>query len=454
MLKRYLNNFKKNHKSKGVQLIEYLEKNPSLSTQALAQQLYGTPNSKAFFMLRQRVIERMLLIMQLNISAVDSDMQAQLSQQLLQAQLLEQRGLRNMAKAIYQKCLALAETIALPELKLSALRRLQQLASDASYSQSMMICQESDKAIQNYRTQIQVTQALTQLRGEWFDGVLKAAPSSLPEVQAYPGHEWLPPLLHANHALRNSQLVLAKKFLSESEQTLSRAQAPLPHEASAYLLLIKARLLLQQGNYSAALFRRILERNDQSALRPHLYFLGKLALYFEGKPLGLANSSPEGTIAPLGAFYPLLQSLSLFVSDRQPQAAHLFHQLPSALFSRTYQALLRFYEIMLLIDTQKQDIASYRLESLRKHIANHPCMALMDRYYVCFKELEKASFDFKACKSFCQTTLRLPLTNPACEHPLLRLIPIPQWFEARASKVPLIPFIGEQKKTLESRDKV
>ena len=106
-LKNYLTAFHNKGKNKALELITVLEKKPDISQTDIARKLYGNPKSKAFIMLKKRLLEKMLETLSLSINfhnnpTFKEDPTAfgsiDLSKDIIYALILRRRGLESYLK--------------------------------------------------------------------------------------------------------------------------------------------------------------------------------------------------------------------------------------------------------------------------------------------------------------------------------------------------------------------
>ncbi|MCB0845242.1 MAG: hypothetical protein KDE26_18460, partial [Bacteroidetes bacterium] len=161
-LKNYLTAFHNRGKNKALEMIEILDENPEVDNKEMAIKLYGDASSKAFIMLKGRVLEKMLETMSLSINfhnnpTFKDDPSAfeaiKIQKNLIYAFLLRRRGLDEPAREILEKCAKVSEELSLPEYRLLALINLRNF-SDSQKDVVWSYKQEIETALKQFETDI------------------------------------------------------------------------------------------------------------------------------------------------------------------------------------------------------------------------------------------------------------------------------------------------------------
>lgn len=424
-LKSYLTAFHNKGKNKALEMIEALEKDSTLSQQEMAGLLYGNPKSKAFIMLKSRLLEKMLETLSLSINFDNNpefkeDSPAfeaiELQKNLMYATLLRRRGIEDLAREVLLKCVKKAEDLNLPESKLQALVHLRNF-SVSQEDVGSNYKQDIETALRQYETDIMGVGIFDEYR------------------------------VQTRHAF-NTQEKLA--FLTDN---ISMLEAQLKKSYSVrsnyYYLMLRVYLHELQNDYpqgKEALEKLIKLVNQHDGLRsknrlgsPYIQLSGveMIGYNFEAareaadKALEIFHPKKHNFLS--AALYKLFASiytgqlldaetlmsqLSWFhTQKRMSFAVGITEYLNSCIaymhgaYKVAYQRLgevselfgdkegwntgLRIYEIMLLLDMDIPDLASAKIETLRKHVSKYEGRKRTDHTYKFLYLLEKQSFDFQ-----------------------------------------------------------
>lgn len=426
-LKNYLSAFHTKGPNKALAIIKQLEKNPDISQDALAKKLYGDPKSKAFLMLKSRLMEKMLETLSLSINFYNNpnykdDPAAfgpiELRKDIIYAMLLRRRGLDPLAQEILKKCIKKAEHLALPEFKLQALIHLRNM----SHSEKEVLeeyKQAIDEALRAFETDVigvgifdemRILKGLKSSNDLKYLALLEKAIEGLDQQlnRCYSERSYFYALnlkIRHQESLRNyeqSKRLLREliRFVDANEGIKSRKRLGVPYlqlaavemgafhfqeawEASEQALAI---FPPQTPNYYSALLYRLFA----------CLYLGKLD-EFQTYLQPFEQLEAQRPYDPRLRVSNYLYACHAYVLNDIPLAFQRFNEL-SALFSdkEGWNVGLRIFEVIMLIDLEKLDLAAARIETLRKHVARYDVDLRTELIYKYLYLLEKDSFDVGA----------------------------------------------------------
>lgn len=424
-LKKYLSAFHSKGENKALTLIKHLEKHPTIEHADMAEHLYGDAKSKAFIMLKSRLLDKMLESMNMSATLpshpqVKEDplafTESQLHKQMSHALLLQQRGLLGLAEELLEKIAKEAEQAALPHLALMAQGKIRQV-SRRTEEELASIHEALHDAQQQFSSNLQAR--------EWMDLYrIKYEHHLIPDqdmmdflhtaVQQMEERLEKAYSLHAHLDYLSLQLVQYKGMADgpRMRQTLNELKELVgTHPA----LQQKAILGLPSQFISEVAFG--MKRFDEAKTaareackiffpRHPSYLSASLHLMYACYLSGHLSECREGftAIQPLLsttnaqlrtdiAYY--LHSCLLYAEGRVQQASQeLAHIRELFRHKGGWSSALRIHEILLLLDMDHVDTAISRIEAFRKHLAKYPADHRTDCIFRYLILLERHSFDF------------------------------------------------------------
>ncbi|MDX2249967.1 MAG: hypothetical protein SF052_24495 [Bacteroidia bacterium] len=453
-LKSYLTAFHARGKNRALEMIEILEEQPESDNKSVAETLYGDPHSKAFIMLKGRVLEKMLETLSLSVNfqnnpAFREDPAAfeaiNLQKNLIYAFLLRRRGLEEQAREILEKCAKMAEDLSFPEYKLLALINLRNFSSSEkevvwSYKQ------EIEDSLEQFRTDVIGSGIFDEFR------VLQAdSTSGDEEKEAYLTQKTLEleQRLDKMYSARSHYYYLAiKVYLHEFREEYSIVKQVLeemiellhshPGIGSKNRLGIPLHQLsgveVRMGNYTAAI-----QAADQALgyFHPHKRNYLSASIYKLFACI-YANNLPEAHktlenlnwfqnqkhLDSLNGIVSYLQACVLFIEGDYRKAQRVLFEATELLSDKAgWNVGIRVFEILILIDLDLSDLASAKIESLRKHIGKYEVEERIRLIYRYLNALERQSFDFREHNPEMEDTLRKLTTEApwtALNHEVVR----------------------------------
>lgn len=425
-LKSYLAAFHNKGKNKALEMIEVLEGQPDISQSEMSEALYGNTKSKAFIMLKGRLLEKMLETLSLSINfqnnpAFLEDSPAfeaiELQKNLMYATLLRRRGIEDLAREILLKCVKKAEDLNLPESKLQALVHLRNF-SVSPEDVSSHYKQEISEAMAQFETDILSVGIFDEYR------------------------------VKTRHAFNTQEKIdFLKENIQELEKQLAKCYSV---RSNYYYLMLRVYLHELENNYaqgkeSLEKLIQLVDTHDglKSKNRlgsPYIQLAGVEMIGYnfvaarEAADQALAIFHPQKHNFLSAALYKLFASiytgqlldaetllgqLSWFREQERMQfAVGITEYLHSCMahmqggYKLAYQRLgeisalftdkegwntgLRIYEIMLLLDMDIPDLASAKIETLRKHVSKYEVRKRTEVIFKFLYLLEKQSFDFQS----------------------------------------------------------
>lgn len=478
-LKSYLSAFHNRGSNKALEMVELIEKSPDFSNGEMAQALYNNPKSKAFIMLKSRIMEKMLETLSLSVNfhnnpAFKDDPAAfetiNLQKNIIYATLLRRRGLEGLAKEILEKCVKQADDMSLPEFKLQALIYLRNFSvseQEVAWQYKIQI----EEAQTQYQTDILGAGIFDEFR------VLKADKSSgdQPKLKFLEEKtQLLEDRLNECYSARSHYFFLsmkvylhefkkefeACKYVLEEMIDLLQSHEGLGHKnrlGIPYLQL--SGIELRIGNFSSAMNSvdkalNYFHHHKRNYLSASLYKL--FASIYSGKwkdtEEALAQTEWFRTQKHLGKIIGIVYFLEAslrYIQGNYREASDLLFEAPELQQDKEgWNPGIRIFEIMILIDQEYFDLATSKIESLRKHIARYDVEKRMEHIYRCLHLLERNAFDFQNLSSEIEELIILMNQETpwaAVGHEVIRF---DFWLKAKQENKPFAPFFVKKMATL------
>ena len=474
--KRYLNSYLTAFHTKGrnraLELIGLLEKNPDLTQAEMADALYGDPRSKAFIMLKGRLLDKMLETLSLSINFQNNpdfkeDPPAfesiELQKNIIYALLLRRRGLGYIAADLLAKCAKRAEALALPELQLTALLHLRSLSAESADGQ-MGYAEDIHQALAQYETDICGTEALDEFRAlsrhynaydEHFNQFLREKTRMLEQrldmhysLRAHYYYLTLKVQLHEGE----SQVPQAREALEELIDLVNTHEGLRTRNRLGVPYLRLAGLELHNHDYQAAMAaatqaRSLLPARKTNYFNASLYAI--FASFYAGDLAGaqeildqLAWYRKQTHRTQARDFIAYLSSCLCYLRG-EPDAAFEVLGDVNELFADKggWNIGLRLHELLLLLDREQFDLAASRLETLRKHVARYEPSPRAELIYRYLHLLEKQSFDFSSLPPEMEEIVRALREDHAWDPVSSEVIRFEVWLQSRRTGQPFYPLL-------------
>ena len=454
-------------------MIEILDENPEVDNKEMAIKLYGDASSKAFIMLKGRVLEKMLETMSLSINfhnnpTFKDDPSAfeaiKIQKNLIYAFLLRRRGLDEPAREILEKCAKVSEELSLPEYRLLALINLRNF-SDSQKDVVWSYKQEIETALKQFETDIIGS-------GIWDEFRILSDSTSRDHVKETFLEEKtleLEKRLEVAYSARSHYYYLTMKvFLHEFKREFTRVKALLEemidllhsHEGlgSKNRLGIPYHQLcgveIRMRNFPAAI-----EAADQALSyfhrSKHNYYSSSIYKIFACIFAGFPEKAEEviGEVSRfrsrkrlefLNGIVTYLEACISYIQGNTKEAqAQLFTATELFTDKEGWNTGIRIFEIMILLDQDMIDLAIAKIESLRKHIAKYDVSERSKLIYKYLHILERNAFDFSST-SVEQAQILEKLGSMDSWAPLSHeVIRFDVWIYARKTKRPFYELLLE-----------
>jgi hypothetical protein len=429
-LKAFLEMIHSKGENKPLELILAIEKKPGLTAEVASEKLYGDSKSKAFIMMKARLHDRILdflCFLASNDSLAPNeryfDNHIRYRKAALQAIVLRDRKLRNLAIPVLQDAVDFARKCQAPEWELDALNQLRSINRP-----TLEVFEDLTQQLGTALSQVEVELNATGLYAKYLylnsnrtqlEKGIEFLARHTPELESAIQQTYSP---KADFFLQMMRFHLSSYYqeYGESRKILQKwidllKQYPglqtenRIHEPFYQLGAVELKL----GNYDASIhaFQNIInahsigERNRYRTMTMLLYpILAKNDLLRGAEIVAELDGMPEPN--PLYAdekfisIYLYLKACHLYQKRDLAQTWNLIQEAIDKSFEKEGLIVgLKIFEIMVLIERNMPDIASQKLESFRKHIARYGCD---ERSRVIFKLLtgqDKKGFEFLPFKA-------------------------------------------------------
>jgi tetratricopeptide (TPR) repeat protein len=429
-IRSYLDAFHLKGENKAMEFLKLIEKSPDITQEQAADKLYGEMRSKAFIMMKGRLLDKMteFLTLTVNPEASRRDHEApyhhdliEFRKAMLHATALQERQLSSLALEYLEKARDLAARCNAPELEVDALIRLRGLDRTGTERfeaisiqiQKALVQQECDinamglmrKFLALHSQKItsdearaaflqahlpELEERLRQVyspRADYFLQMLKvhdcfisrsyepgkaAALQATEVLKKYEGMR--SPIRLSDTWFQLGRLELRCAHFTEAIETFKKARAALPTDSKTHLyptlLLGYCYLHLRDGDAT----HQVLEELRQGTL-------GRVVQ---------ANAFAKGLFSYINSCHAYSKG------DYHQAWLHLQGCQDANLGKESWLTAIRLFEVMLLIDKDQGDLASQKLENLRKHLARYNTPLRMRAIYKLLAAQERTDFSFKA----------------------------------------------------------
>lgn len=426
-LKSYLEAFHSKGENKALRLVELLESKEEVSQDEASRLLYGNPKSKAMLMLRSRLLERMLDVLTLSINLHGNPIYkedpplletVQIFKMYSQAMLLRRRGLGELAQELLEKIAKQAELQGIPEGKLLALLQMRNLSSSAQ-DVGWKLKIEIEEAIDQYKQDILAAGYFDEFR-VIYSGKTSSDPEKinflkestqqlekeLEKTYSVRAHYYYLDMMVSLHSLQ-LEVDSCRNVLQEQVDLVASQPGLKTSTRQGIPMLRLARLELMYGDFEAAYVaseqaRRTFNSKRNNYLSASAYYLFSSIYTDRIKEVFEALQSLPPLMARKKNFpsTPIIQylfSCAWFIMGDFKRAGAALEDAENLLSDKGgWNIGIRIYEIMILIEKDHVDIASNRIETLRKHIGRYKVTERENLIYRYLYLLDKAAFDFSS----------------------------------------------------------
>jgi tetratricopeptide (TPR) repeat protein len=432
-LKTYLSAFHSKGENKPLELLRLIEKRPEITQDVAAKKLYGDPRSKAFIMMKSRLFEKMTEFLSLSVnpgaaSRRNKDMPyfqdlTEYRKNMLAAVVLRERRLRNLSREAMDKSLKIAKKCSNPELEIDVLLRIR-----GGHASTEKVFEELTLAIRD------------------------AMERQERDISAVGIHNKFLRMHNLRSSMDNKKIEFLERNLPPLEDSLRQKYSP---RADYHLQLLKVFYYSLTGEYekckaaadaSIAVLDRFPGIRNRMRVADPYFQLGLLELKFhrydaaiEAMEKAVEYQVPHSRgmlMILLIQLYPLILKGELEEAAAQCDRIDemlkkpfntsvdalkgLFFYLKSCVRyrQRNYQEAwatlqeahelnfdkegwlsgIRVFEIMILLDRGNGDLASQKLENLRKHLSRYSTDPRLDTIYKLLNHQERMGFLFSHFK--------------------------------------------------------
>jgi hypothetical protein len=438
-LKTYLSAFHTKGENKQLELINLIEKSPEITQESAARKLYDDPKSKAFIMMKARLYEKMLELISLSVftegkrndgEVLLKSNPVEIRKLLLAGQELVRRKQFNLATDQFEEAYEYAKKHSFHELELEALLRMtvfrglmdKKSALDETgghHGEIQNVMKKLDVYIKAVCTK-ELFSAKYSLAAGSDDEKIKFLEFAIPSIENDLAGIESAQTEYILNGLKIQYLSTTDK-IDECRAVINRQVEVIPmlgiedvnrRYPNLYFQLGILELKAHDYKASFAAFRKIEEVH--SSKLGHAYFKARIfSLYpliylkdmdtlsdwiaeLEGLKDLPVNRNNIKTLSLLRYFVVVFEYLQGHVK----KAWQLTQEIEELDFDKVgWIAGLRTLEIMFLIELDELDLASARIETLRKHVSRYPGDRRVETMQKLLSGQERIGFSFKSFKA-------------------------------------------------------
>jgi tetratricopeptide (TPR) repeat protein len=335
-----------------------------------------------------------------------------------QAMLLRRRGLSDLAEELLEKIEKQADIQGIPEGKILALLQLRNLSS-SSQDVGWKLKKEIEEAIDQYKQDILAAGYFDEFRVlhsgktssdpekiSFLKEATQRLEKELENTYSVRAHYYYLDMMVSLHSLQ-LEVDSCRNVLQEQVDLVASQPGLKTSTRQGIPMLRLARLELMYGNFEAAYIASEQARNTFSPKRNNYlsasaYFLFASIYTDRIKEVFEALQSLPPLMARKKEFpsTPIIQylfSCAWFIMNDFKRAGAALDEAENLLTDKGgWNIGIRIYEIMILIEKEHVDIASNRIETLRKHIGRYKVTERENLIYRYLYLLDKSAFDFSS----------------------------------------------------------
>ena len=429
-IRAYLEAFHVKGENKAIEFLKLIDKQPEITQEQAADKLYGDLRSKAFIMMKGRLLEKMteFLTLTVNPESGHRDHAAPFHHDLVEfrkamlfATALQGRQLSSLAIEYLEKARELAARCNAPELEVDALIRLRGLDRSSSGTdrfealsiqiQKALVQQECDinatglmrKFLALHGHQVTSDEA----RISFLEAHLPDLEENLRQVYSPRADYFLQMLkvhycfitrsyepgkhsaMQAMEVLRKYEGIRSPMRLSDTWFQLGRLELRCEHYEAAKESFLKARSLLPIESRAHILIALLL-----SYCYLYLHDLDATASLLEEMKKSPFDRAVQTNVLNRGLLCYVSACLAHAHKDFHGAWMRLQDAQDPNLGRESWLTAIRLFEVMLLIDKGQGDLASQKLENLRKHLSRYNAPLRMRSIYKLLAAQERLSFSF------------------------------------------------------------
>lgn len=427
-IRSYLDAFHQKGENKPLEFLKFLDQHPGATHENASQKLYGDSRSKAFIMMKGRLYERLteFLTLSINPDSTRRNRETPYHQDLIEfrrcmlfASSLQERQLSALALEYLEKARELAARCNAPELEVDALIRLRGLdRSGGGRFEELSI--QIQKALKMQECDINATGLMRKfltLTGSLIGGDadrIAFLEAHLPELedairQVYSARaDYFLQSLQVHYAYLTRRYQEGRVYAQKALAILNQHEGIRSPARMADGWFQLGRLELQDQQFETALVSLEKARGYQtevsraylttSLLIVYCYIYlrdfhkaQELMAYLEDGPTARAlEQSPLNK----GLFSYLRACMQYFQGSLKEAWALIQDCQELNLDKETWLTAIRLFEIMVLVDKQEPDLASQKIENLRKHISRYNPKPRMRAIFKLLQAQDRAGFRF------------------------------------------------------------
>jgi hypothetical protein len=428
-LRSYLEAYHQKGENKPLEFIKLIDREPEVSHEASAKLLYGDAKSKAFIMMKGRLFDRLMEFTALSMSqdSVKRDRDNPYHQNLIEfrrnmlyASTLQERQLTGLAVEYLEKARELAARCNTPELEVDVLLRIRGLDKSTDRFEALSV--EIQKALKQQECDINAT-GLMRKYLTWNGSSMGGNEERIAFLEAHlPGLEDAIRQVYsprADYFLQMLQVHLCyatRRF--EEGRTYAKQALHLLMQYDGIRSLVRiadswfqlGRLELEDGGFEEALISLDKARSYQTEESRAYLSISLLLLYCrlhrrelkEAQELmdhiraSAAARTVEQNTLNKGLFTYLAACLQFMRGQLQDAWMSILDCQEMNLDKGTWITSIRLFEIMILVDKKELDLASQKLENLRKHMSRYQANPRMKAIFKLLMAQDRTGFRFSA----------------------------------------------------------
>ena len=455
----------KSNENKMLELVELIEKKPNIALAEAAKKLYGDPKTKAFLVMKARLMERLYEVILASPSIsnnpiVEEDENAyayiQLQKDFALAIALRKRGLIELSKNILQQCLKSPHThinlsfkVMLLEYFRTSVDNMEDLQQVNRDLEMTIPQQKLLMEARGFRDELNIAVKMKVYSNDDFIAYASKTVNYLEEI--INNEIYYTPYLHFHLLWVKMDLLSAQKKANE----LKKVQ-----EEIANLLLVHP--LLATNNRKGIIYSHLAVSNlllcefrdtITNSLKACSFFQTRPYNYWHAKTLeafakfylqdwnGLQEISnafqniKEDKYKDIEEIFLFLSLCVSFFEGNSKKVLQQISELEEAYSNKThFNTNIRIFEIIILIELNDSYFAELKIDALRKHLERYE---VLPRYLICYKilnQLQLQSFDFQKENLKIKTFLEELRTEHKWRAYSFEAIRFETWFEAMKSK--------------------
>ena len=421
----YLTAFHPKGENKTLELLELIEAPVELSTDEIAEKLYGDSKSKAFIMLKGRLYDKMLEALMLSTNPANPSKDAlkeqgfektELRKLLIYNFMLRRRGLFSLADEICLKGLKVSREFEYPDIELDFLGTLRTQYAKSHSDKYEQIIQEMDDAFRRYeldmitsntwnyyRNQFSLRSSIDEARRylevaipKFEENVMKLGSSSARYYLALMKINYFDFTKQFDEGRKEIDVLLHLVHNSKRHNTSQGLGIPYTHLAVLELNRFRLEEALQAADL-AAQYNKKNSPNFSIGLFTRAFILLHMGNVegAEAQIKALEENSMSAGGSSNWAICNYVKACIAFINKDYTLSWKFLQEVSGLNFDKAgWITGIKIFEIMVLIEKGDFDMLTLRLDSLRKHIQKHNSDERANLIYKLLIGQEKDGFTF------------------------------------------------------------